>query len=535
MSRRGVAAVVILGVWAAGLGLLARRELFKGAGQRLAELALRISPETFYYVVEQGGRQVGFASSAIDTTTGGILVKDAFAADLLIVGQLHRATAQSEVRLSRGMALQGFTVQFSADSQPVTVTGTTEGDSAIRFTVTSGSGAPEPQRLVVNGPVLLPTLVPLAVALGETPKVGKRFTLPLFDPMRMGTRDVTISIRAESLFVIPDSAALDTASGRWRVVHRDTVRAWQIGSEDSRYLSGWIDERGRLVESQQAGGLVLRRTAFEVAFENWRTTQLSPDGADARNRDRDILEGTAIGAGVRLGGSLGILKVRLRAPSLDGFDLDGGRQVLAGNLLAIRRESREELAAGSAAVPTGAILLNRYHRELAEEPFLQSNDPALAALARRIAGGATDKGVIAERLVRWVHDSLRKQVTVSVPDAKRVLASRSGDCNEHTQLYVALARAVQLPARIASGLAYVNGRFYFHAWPEVFLGSWVAVDPTFGQFPADAAHLRFVIGGLARQAALLRLIGTLQIDVLDPAQPPRARATGATRSTRSTP
>jgi hypothetical protein len=40
------------------------------------------------------------------------------------------------------------------------------------------------------------------------------------------------------------------------------------------------------------------------------------------------------------------------------------------------------------------------------------------------------------------------------------------------------------------------------------------VDPTFGQFPADASHLRFTVGGLGRQAELLRLMGALQIDVL---------------------
>ena len=36
---------------------------------------------------------------------------------------------------------------------------------------------------------------------------------------------------------------------------------------------------------------------------------------------------------------------------------------------------------------------------------------------------------------------------------------------------------------------------------------WVAVDPTFGQFPADAAHLRFALGGLSRQTELLQLLG----------------------------
>ena len=49
---------------------------------------------------------------------------------------------------------------------------------------------------------------------------------------------------------------------------------------------------------------------------------------------------------------------------------------------------------------------------------------------------------------------------------------------------------------------------------EVWLDEWVAVDPTFGQVPADAAHIRFVIGGLARQVEILRLIGRLEIEVL---------------------
>ncbi|GAC1299445.1 MAG: hypothetical protein NVSMB20_22790 [Bradyrhizobium sp.] len=113
-----------------------------------------------------------------------------------------------------------------------------------------------------------------------------------------------------------------------------------------------------------------------------------------------------------------------------------------------------------------------------------------------------------------MHDSVEKRITAGVPSAVQVLQSRRGDCNEHTHLFVALARSAGIPARVAAGLAYVNGKFYYHAWPEVYLSDWVAVDPTFGQFPADAAHLRFVVGGLHRQAELLRLIGSLQIDVL---------------------
>ena len=71
-------------------------------------------------------------------------------------------------------------------------------------------------------------------------------------------------------------------------------------------------------------------------------------------------------------------------------------------------------------------------------------------------------------------------------------------------------------AAFAAGLAalgdvYVNDAFFYHAWPEVWLGEWVAVDPTFGQYPADAAHLRFVIGGLAQQVEVSGAIGAFLV------------------------
>jgi transglutaminase-like putative cysteine protease len=132
----------------------------------------------------------------------------------------------------------------------------------------------------------------------------------------------------------------------------------------------------------------------------------------------------------------------------------------------------------------------------------------------RLRGNESNPRVVAERINRWVYDSLEKRITVGVPSALATLHSRRGDCNEHAQLYVALARAAGIPARVAAGLAFLDGKFYYHAWPEIWLEQWVAVDPTFGQFPADASHLRFSIGGLGKQAELLRLMGALRIDVL---------------------
>jgi hypothetical protein len=73
----------------------------------------------------------------------------------------------------------------------------------------------------------------------------------------------------------------------------------------------------------------------------------------------------------------------------------------------------------------------------------------------------------------WVHDSLAKEPSVTLPSAVATLRSRAGDCNEHAQLFVALARAVGIPARTISGVVAIDGKFYYHAWAEVMLQRWV--------------------------------------------------------------
>jgi len=202
------------------------------------------------------------------------------------------------------------------------------------------------------------------------------------------------------------------------------------------------------------------------------------------------------------------LEVRLSGVSLAGFDLNGSHQRLRGDTLVVTQASDSELVT-SRKVPY------RVDQSASDpEPLLQSTNRDIAMLARQIRWKERDPRVVAERLNAWVHDSIAPRITFGVPNALQVLKSRAGDCNEHTQLFVALARAAGLPSRVAAGLAYVDGKFYYHAWPEIYLDDWVAVDPTFGQFPADAAHLRFIVGELARQTELLRLMGNLKIDIL---------------------
>ena len=86
--------------------------------------------------------------------------------------------------------------------------------------------------------------------------------------------------------------------------------------------------------------------------------------------------------------------------------------------------------------------------------------------SRRSRGAHGDRDR-AERLTRYVNGLLDKKPTVSLPSAREVLRTKVGDCNEHTALFVAMARSIGMPARIAVGLVFMHGAFYYHAWPEV--------------------------------------------------------------------
>ena len=514
--RRGAIGALVIALWLVGIGLLVRREYFRPHTERLAETALRLTPGAVYYAVMQGDRQIGFASSTIDTAETTISVDNYLVADVPVGGREHRASARTHVVLNRAFHTKAFSVNFQADGAPLSARGRVVGDSLLILTVATGTDSKEEtHEYRLAGPILLPTLVPAAIALGgDMPKVGKEYRLPVFDPVGMIPREVVVTVRAESSFVLQDSSVFDAAAGRWNGVQPVTLRGWLIATQSETDptavagLSAWIDEQGQVLQTSQLG-LDLRRLPYEVAFENWRMA--SAKAAPNVAAKRDILETTAIGANAKLGASVGELRVRLTGADLTGFELSGHRQEMHGDTLIVRREEASALKARYALPGGGRRLLRSYTRP---EPLVQSNDAEIASLASRIAGGARDPRLVAERMNTWVHDSLKKELTFGIPSALDVLRARRGDCNEHTQLYVALARAAGIPARIAAGLAYIHGKFYYHAWPEVYLNAWVAVDPTFGQFPADAAHLRFTVGGLGRQAELLRLMGNLKIDVI---------------------
>jgi len=152
------------------------------------------------------------------------------------------------------------------------------------------------------------------------------------------------------------------------------------------------------------------------------------------------------------------------------------------------------------------------HPHLQPEPLLQSDDPAIVALANELTADSRDAWEAAAAICRYVDRAVEDVPTVSLPSAVEVLDTMRGDCNEHTALFVALARAAGIPAVVCNGIVYIDeGRFGYHAWPAVWVGEWVAMDPTFGMLLADATHIILAMGSLEDQYTINAVIGRLSV------------------------
>jgi len=436
-------------------------------------------------------QKVGYAvSSETPTVDGGLLLRSRSAFEIAAFGQLKRVVTVSQAVMDETGNLKRF--EFFMDSGEVSISG--QGEvlaTEIRMQIAQ-AGEIQELRLPIDAPPQM------SLSLGawlsqhqEEIAVGRRFTLPYFDPITLSQQEM--NLRVSGVELLPDGE-----EAYW--MERE------IGEMSSRVL---LTPAGGVVREEGAMGLALvRQTADEA--------QRMPQGAEPVN----IIALSA----VQLDGYLAQPRlVRVLELQILGVDsdrvFDGGVQRVTGDRVRIEVPLVEELSRELPIAEANTALAEFLQPTI----FLPIEHRELQEKSAEVLEGQRNRRDAAEALVDWVHGYLIKAPTLSVPNALEVLRLGQGDCNEHTALYVALARAAGIPARIAAGVVYSdamgeNGGFYYHAWPEVYLGEtekWVPVDPTFGQFPADASHVKLVEGDLDKQVEILGVMGRLGFKLVE--------------------
>jgi hypothetical protein len=512
--RKPVLGATIVLVWLGMVGWQVRREYLQPELTRLADAALALAPGVSFYTLSMGGRTVGQATSRLDTLSDGFRLEDVMSLELPALGETGIAVARTSVKLNRSLVMESFEFTLDSEVGRFAASGALGADTTLNVTIRSAGSEQNVSFRLPQAPVMS-SVVPIRIAMGGALKVGETVRLPVFDPTSLSTRTVEVHIIEQDTLFVTDSAALDPGSGRWASARVDSIPAWRIAEVFGGIrVESWVDADGRVLRSSSPLGFSMERTEYELARQATEDARLVSAPFDS-----DVILSTAVQSNVNFDDveEHEELRFRLTGVDLAGFQLDGGRQTLRGDTLIVRRERWDNVAAGY-TLPYSFMDLRE---ALEPEPLIQSDDERILRQARSITAASAqwrqDPKRVARQLTGSVYSMLEKSITFSIPNAVQVLETLRGDCNEHTVLFVALARSLGLPARTAVGLVYVNGAFFYHAWPEVWLGEWVAVDPTFGQVPADASHIRFVIGGLAQQVEIVRLIGNLDIEVLGPA------------------
>ena len=251
-------------------------------------------------------------------------------------------------------------------------------------------------------------------------------------------------------------------------------------------VNSWLDDSGDVIKEESPAGFVFLK---EPKFKALAGIKESPELLSA-------VSAKLVGEMPSVAGRTQ-MQYRLSFPDSTSFQLNSGRQSYAKGLLTIKLESLSDFSGNKTPVSPSDVSY------LSPTASVQSNAPAIRKLTSEIVAGKTDELSKVRALTEYVYSHLEKRPVLGFPDALTVLKSGKGDCNEHTVLFAALARAAGIPCRMVAGVMYFKGAFYYHAWDEVHIfGKWLSLDTTTNQLPADLSHIKFIEGGSGSRCAL---------------------------------
>lgn len=474
------------------MALLVNRSYVQATGNLATDLA-RYGSSAQWRGVYYRGEKVGFTVSQTVPLEDGSELQEDGQLQMALLGAHTITTLRTTARVNRAFELLSFDFALDPGTGPIRISGVVH-DLDLHISITTGRGTRTEVRRLVERPMLSLNLVRRLAETGLS--AGSTHRWNVFDPATLRNAPVTLKVG--------DREIVRSANA--------PVPAFRVAMEfTGLQTTAWITDTGEIIREESPLGFLSVRESPE------RARALAIDG---RIR-QDLLEVSAVVPAVATRTPrlppiddprhVRRLRMHVEGADLSSPDLQGGGQQVDGNTIEIIDAAKLSAAAGDPDVA----------RYLRPEAFIESDDPDIRAAAEGAVRSMTGPRAQVEALTRFVNSTVQKKPTVSLPSAREVLRTRIGDCNEHTVLFVAMSRSIGIPARIAVGLVFVRGAFYYHAWPEVYIdeggsrGFWLPVDPTFNQFPADATHVRLARRGLDKQAAIVPLIGRIKITLLD--------------------
>ncbi|MBN1382178.1 MAG: transglutaminase domain-containing protein [Deltaproteobacteria bacterium] len=439
-----------------------------------------LTPKETWMNISQNGRKIGYSHRTFVNTGKGYKFSETVFMRINTMGMVQPMSFKTEGLLNRDMSLASFSFNLQSSLFNFEVRGFVEGGNLSIYT-----GPPGHQNKAVLTPAKVPYLANsvLDMAAHSSLIAGQSRTFHVFDPITMGDRPVKVT------FVNREKIATHDGEKEVKKMVVDFMGVQQFA---------WIDDEGTVIKEEGLLGVSLEKVSSREALREFASSSA------------DLTDIASIKADTIITDPAALTELKLKLINADKkLFLNGDRQIFENDLLTIRKESlKPSVDQSDKAASELAVFLS-------PSPFIQSDDTDIKQKTEQIVLPSDSAVVKAGKIVQWIHQHLEKRPTLSIPNALETLKTMTGDCNEHAALLAAMARAAGIPAQIEAGLVYQKGRFYYHAWNVLYLGTWVTADAVFGQLPADVTHIRLVRGSEEKQIDLLSTIGHLKIHIED--------------------
>lgn len=432
-----------------------------------------------WYCVTQDKEPIGHVHRTLDATDTGYSSEETMRIRVNTMGVVQEISSRLSARLNPDLSIADMELFLTSGVFRFQASATVQENGKLLFK----SGAGE-QTIDLDGPLYLPGLCLLAELRDRPPSMA------VFEPFSLSRHRIQI---------------ISETNERIEIMGKSVdARRFDVEFMGMRQ-SAWIDATGQIVRETSGMGLALEKCEMQTALAGI---------SGAAGADFTAQASIAADKTIPSPAYLSMLRVRFSGP-VALLMLDGGRQSFVDADLTIRKEM----------IPSACTrTLENAQPYLGASILVQTGSPEIQSLAKTFlqklpsassgsmrAGKMSREAQLVQKILVWMEKNIEKRPVLSVPNALDTLKNRAGDCNEHAALFAALARACGIPTRIETGLVYLRGRFYYHAWNAVFCNDWITVDASMGQFPADVTHIRLAVD--EDQSALVASIGNIGISI----------------------
>jgi hypothetical protein len=429
------------------------------------------------------GEKIGFTHLNLEKTAEGYVLHSQAVIHLNFLGFSKHITLNARDTLRDDLQLQAFEYDYVVDDSRLKITGRRDGNTLQ--TIITQNDQTEQTSFEINS-ALYPTGIIGMYPVLHGLTANAQYTYQVYDGETRSLQIVEQNVEGYE--------SSDLFSGNaWR------VRTHMLGQN----VSTWINDQGLPVFELSLNGVLISALESETMAKRYLASGVI-------NKQDALLDFSRVAVSPPLANPRQTTRIEFELSGVpQNYSLpDDARQQCSrqNEILHCTIQTTVPVAASATASAD----------DLAHSLQIPTRHPAITSLAQSIAAQTSAHEAI-PAMLQWIDVNIKKEVSDSF-SALDVLAQRKAECQGHSMLYAALARAQSIPTKIVNGLVYSEHHqgFLYHTWAESLVnGHWIAVDPTFNQFPADATHIKLIEGeSMEALSKMLPLIGQVKIHIL---------------------